>query len=86
MVWATPLASLLALAASLTLSEAKALDAYAPPILYPDSHTQWKVGETHNVIWYVNMFLCPVHHSMLSIGMSPNLLPRLPTKSARYIS
>ena len=80
MIWATHLISLLALAASLPLSEAVdvkpvTLDVWAPKVLYPHSGTIWYTGQYHNVTWYVNTFLSSVlAHIMLFAGITANPL------------
>jgi hypothetical protein len=28
-------------------------DVFTPPVLYPHAGTVWKVGQYHNVTWYV---------------------------------
>lgn len=30
-------------------------DVFVPPVLYPRAGTVWKVGEVHNVTWYVQL-------------------------------
>ncbi|KAI9462715.1 hypothetical protein HD554DRAFT_1441910 [Boletus coccyginus] len=49
MICTARLTSFLALAASLPLAKAAALDVWAPQILYPKSGTQWYAGEDHHV-------------------------------------
>jgi hypothetical protein len=54
MIWATRLISLLALAASLPLSEASnpvELDVWAPQVLYPNADTIWYPGQQQDVTW-----------------------------------
>lgn len=63
MIWTTCLVSMLAITASLPLSEAGqavGLDAeseWVQNIFYPNVDTSWTPGEQEGVIWYVNPFL-----------------------------
>ena len=90
MIWATRLISLLALAASLPLSEALnpvGFDVWVPKILYPKNGTIWHSRRQYDVTWYVNTFLNPVlAHPMLFAGITAMPLKTLPTTPARYIS
>ncbi|KAF8133800.1 hypothetical protein EV363DRAFT_1324661, partial [Boletus edulis] len=54
MIWATRIISLLALAASLSLSEAIELDVWVPRICYPNEYTVWQAGVRHNVTWDIS--------------------------------
>ena len=91
MIWATRLISLLALAASLPLSEAVdpvEFDVWVPKILDPTAGTIWHTGHQYTVTWYVNTFLNPVllAHIMLFAGTTAIPLKASPTPPARYIS
>lgn len=83
----TRLIALLALAASLPLSESEVLDVWVPLIIEPNERTTWYGGSYQNVIWYVDTLNAVLTHKiMFFTGMPATPLPKLPTLPAQYIS
>ncbi|KAF8434609.1 hypothetical protein L210DRAFT_3553433 [Boletus edulis BED1] len=63
---------LLALAASLPLSEREENTAWAPDITYPNKWTVWCVGATHHVYWDTNNIPAQFTRAIFSLTLVTN--------------
>jgi hypothetical protein len=75
MIFKTPLALLFSLAISMSASAAPVVfssvserDVWAPRVTIPNSQTDWKVGSSQTVTWYVEGTLHPPYRLDMGLG------------------